>query len=192
MLYEILLMIAVASLLILAVIVVKRRRSQVVSKRGRKTPEANPNQTSYAIFAHSSSKAKRTIMLTNEPPADGEGGLKDFIFPPGSLHFDHLILGQSFSVQTETATYVLTLRDALVRRFETVRLGRLSDDTETEEAFDILFRGSQLPDHGYVHGWFIVGGRMTFMKARDGVVYGFSTTTKVIGITRPIESQQAS
>lgn len=190
--YEILLILFVATLLVIAVIGSRRLRKKQEAEEGRATYREGTAQISHAVDPPAmASKRRVTMMTANVSEPIDAARLKDFNPPAGSIMYEQIEVGQTISVLTETATYVLTLRDAAQRRFEAVRVGLTSFDTVAEEAFEILFRGSHLPLHGYVHGWFVIGGRMTFLKARKGVVYGFSTSTQILNIKSDIASQQA-
>jgi hypothetical protein len=192
-LFEISLIIVVSSLLIIAVMGLHHRRVKSEAGEGRKSYAEGPAQISHAVDPPARAPKRRiTMMATVDAPPVAVSKSLNYVPPAGSLMYEQLEVGQTIKVLTETATYILTLRDALARRFETVRVGLTQNDTVAEEAFEILFRGCHLPYHGYVHGWFVLGGRMTFLKARAGVVYGFSTSTQIIAINQDVPSRQAS
>ena len=114
--------------------------------------------------------------------------------PEGSLWTAQLEPGQTFYVQTATATYILTLLDPVIGRYEAVRLGPKQGKL-AKERFQMLFKGTFVPDHGLRFREFTLGGNLCYDKIRDGAVLHVSPSSKVLRIffSLPDEAyQQAS
>lgn len=165
---ELLFLAAVASLLFVALYGVRRR------------PRATPSPLPHATMVSTTVTAPKV-----RPPAP------DFVPPPGSLKFSDLQVGQTISIKTETASYVLTLRDIETRQFEAVRDGMQPDKTRAKERFTIVFHGSHLPPD-YHYGWLLLGGRLAFHKIKGGKIYNISTSTRILKIFTSIPLRQAS
>lgn len=192
--YELFLFAVIAVLLAGAVIVVTGRNGSDTPSDGDETRSPTNAQTGFAVDPPApATKLRVTVTAPHAaaPPTARALAAKP-VPTPGSIRFEELEVGQTVSVQTETATYILTLRDIHTRQFEAVRDGMTLEGTRTKERFAILFQGSHLPLHGYLYGWMIVGGRLAFYKVKDGQVHQISTSTKILKIFTSIPLRQAS
>lgn len=112
--------------------------------------------------------------------------------PTDALQTAQLEVGQTFSLQTATAKYVLTLRDPAAGIYDAVREGPKRDGSIVKERFLMIFSGTFVPYQGLRFGWFIPGGNLVYQKIRDGQALDVTPSTPIRRILFSIPHQQAS
>lgn len=99
--------------------------------------------------------------------------------PAGSLLAAQLEVDQTFHVQTQTAKYVLTLRDPVIGMYDAVRTGLKKDGTVREDRFKMLFLGTFVPGQGVRFGEFVLGGNLCYKKIRGDDIADVSPSSSV-------------
>ncbi len=114
--------------------------------------------------------------------------------PAGSLLAAQLEVGQTFYVQTQTARYVLKLRDPVHGEYEALRVGPKPSGEIAEERFIMFFAGTHVPDHGLLFGQFVPGGSLSYKKLRDASVLEMGYSSRIVRVffSIPELRQQAS
>jgi len=87
----------------------------------------------------------------------------------GSLWTTQLEVGQTFHIQTQSAKYVLTLRDPMTGLYDALRVGPRRGHL-VEERFSMLFKGTFVPYRGFLHREFAPGGNLYYEMIADGGV----------------------
>lgn len=109
-----------------------------------------------------------------------------------SLWTTQLEVGQTFHIQTQTAKYILTLRDPVTGLYDAIRTGPKRGQV-VEERFAMLFKGTFVPYRGFLHREFVPGGNLYYEKIVDGGVrQGTSTPITRILFTVGESFRQAS
>lgn len=102
--------------------------------------------------------------------------------PAGSLLAAQLEVDQTFYVQTQTAKYVLKLRDPVHGEYEALRVGPKLSGGIVEERFTMFFAGTFVPHHGLRFGEFVLGGNLSYKKLRDGAVLDIGLSSRIVRI----------
>lgn len=153
--------------------------SLAVVRYGRPAPARQ------AVHAPPAIPPQEGLAAAPEPPPEP--------MPEGSVSTDHLKIGQTLHVRTESAKYALTLRNPEANLYDAVRVVQAQGHPATREAFQIFFNGTLFPGRlSPVHRWFIPGGRLRYHKVKNGEYYGTATSKPVRRILFSVPVRQAS
>lgn len=169
--FEFLVMAAVAALLVTAVFAARRRRVEPPLIEAPPVPEP----------------------VAAQPPPPPKPAPPPYTPAEGSVMVSQLEVGQTVHIQTVSARYSLTLIDPGEGIYDAIRIARSGDAKPDRRRFRMYFFGTLVPARRFLHGWFAVGGRLSYYKCgKDGQLDGPITSMAVQRVIFSIPLKQAS